>query len=93
MFEFLPVVTKESGGVFATHELEKMVENLDHYMDLLRARNENLAVAILLGAEFVAADCYGELKEVVEARSVAVQMGALRLVERPLEAKDLEDSL
>jgi hypothetical protein len=93
MFEHLPVITEGSYQAFVDRELLEVLNNINDYMDELRASNKYLAQAIGAGAVTVAEDFQGEAKEVVKADAIAAQLAVLRLVDRELQAQQLEVTL
>jgi len=93
MFENLPVITEESYQVFVDQELLEVLNNLNEYMVLLRELNPYLAQAITAGAVTVAEGFEGSTQETVMADAVATQLAVLRLIDRVLQAKELEAKL
>ena len=93
MLEYLPIVSQESYKVFVDRELLEVLNNLNEYMELLREKNSYLAQAISAGAVTVAEDFEGEAQEIVKADAVASQLMVLRLIDRALEAQQLEVTL
>ena len=93
MFENLPIITEESYRVFVDRELLEVLNSLNGCMGQLRDRNKYLAQAIGAGAVTVAEGFEGETKEIVKADAVAAQLAVLRLIDRALEAKELEVTL
>ena len=93
MFESLPVISEESYKVFVDRELLEVLNSLNGCMGQLRDKNKYLAQAIGAGAITVAEDFEGETKELVKADAAAAQLAVLRLIDRALEAKELEVTL
>ena len=93
MFEHLPVITEDSYQVFVDQELLEVLNNINESMAELRASNKYLAQAISAGAVTVAEDFEGEAQEIVKADAVASQLMVLRLIDRALEAQQLEVTL
>lgn len=93
MFEHLPVVTEGSYQVFVDTELLDVLNSMNECMGVLRERNKYLAQAIGAGAVTVAEDFTGENKEIVKADAVAAQLAVLRLIDRAIEAQQLEVTL
>lgn len=93
MFEHLPVITEDSYQVFVDQELLEVLNNINESMAELRASNKYLAQAISAGAVTVAEDFEGEAQEIVKADAVASQLMVLRLIDRAIEAQQLEVTL
>lgn len=93
MFENLPIITEESYKVFVDRELLEVLNSLNGCMGQLRDKNKYLAQAIGAGAVTVAEYFTGETKEMMKADAVAAQLAVLRLIDRALEAKELEVTL
>lgn len=93
MFENLPVITGASYQVFVDRELFEVLNTINECMDELRGSNKYLAQAIGAGATTVAEGFEGDTKEIVKADAVAAQLAVLRLVDRALQAQQLEVTL
>lgn len=90
MFEHLPVITEDSYKVFVDRELLEVLNNLNECFAELRKRNKYLAQATGAGAVTVAEDFEGDTNEIVKGDAVAAQLAVLRLIDRALEAQQLE---
>ena len=90
MFEHLPEISEGSYQAFIDTELLDVLNNMNDCMAVLREGNKFLAQAIGAGAVTVAEEFTGDTKEIVKADAVAAQLAVLRLIDRALEAKQLE---
>lgn len=93
MFEHLPIISEESYRAFVDRELLEVLNNINEYSDELRRKNNYLARAIVAGAESVSEDFEGETMEIVKGEAVACQLMVLRLIDRAIEAQQLEVTL
>lgn len=93
MFERLPTITEASYRTFIDKELLEVLNNVNPLMELLRQKNSYLARAIVASSESVSEDFEGETKEMVVSEAVACQLLVLRLIDRALEAQQLEAEL
>jgi predicted glycosyl hydrolase (DUF1957 family) len=93
MFEALPEISEGSYQTFVDTELLGMVNNINQCMDELRSSNKYLARAIGAGARTTAEGFDQETSEIVKADAVAAQLMVLRLVNRAIQAQQLEAHL
>lgn len=93
MFNHLPTVSEGSYQVFVDRELEEVFKEVDKYNEELWQKNSYLARAVHGGAVTVSEDFGGEDKRLIEGYAVAVQLAALRLIDRALEAQRMETKI
>lgn len=93
MFEHLPLITEESYKVFVNRELEDVVNKVDEYNEELWQENHYLAKAIQGGALTAGEGLEGKDKRLAEGWVVTAQLAVLRLIDRAIEAQQLEAEL